>query len=163
MLSCMKEQHMAGEWHVIVFWCVNVSLEYAYAYAYWSICFCGTVFQCIDLQHISVNVSLCISLSLSWLPTQSALWRGCPKLNRMKGLVYGGSEYWAVLEQTAESVETGRLSNGTSEKCLRERVLWGKLGEWELESKMWLLCWSFIFSITGKSSWCHYISPQKNT
>lgn len=67
-----------------------------------------------ELQYVSVNVSLCISLGLSWLPTQSALLWGCQKPSLMKGLVYGRSEYWTVLQQTAESGETGRLSSRTS-------------------------------------------------
>lgn len=74
----------------------------------------------------------------------------------MKGLVYGGSEYWTVLEQTAESGGTGHLSSRTSavtQRTFEERA-----------PRVGLAVQQYHCNSPGKKKkkawWCHYISSQ---
>lgn len=72
----------------------------------------------------------------------------------MKGLVYGSSEYWTVLEQTAESGGTGHLSSRTSavtQRMFEERTLRVGLGGGGGGAATSL-------QLPGKALWCHYIS-----
>lgn len=125
-----------------LYWCVNVSAEYVY--------------RCFSVW-VKAHICKCISLSLSWLLTQSALWQLCLKPSLMKGLVYDRAEYWTVPEQTAESESSPAGPPLQLTECLR-RGCSGKKSGRESAEKIWLLWWSIIFSITGKPSWCHSTS-----
>lgn len=129
MLSYMLHKYRKGEWHWSVFWCVNVSLEYAYTYLYISVyMFLWEGVSVFESQYISVNVSLCISLSLSWLPTQSALWQGLPEA--------GPNERISIWQEwilncaltdgwiRRDGAPFQRTSTATY-KMFEERVLWG--------------------------------------
>ena len=49
-------------------------------------------------------------------PHSQPFLQGYQEPGLMKGLVYGRSEYWTVLQQMAESGETGRLSRRLSSR-----------------------------------------------
>lgn len=164
MLSYILHKYRKGEWQWSVFWCVNVSLEYAYTYL------CITVYMFLwegvsvfELQYISVNVSLCISLSLSWLPTQSALWQGLPEAEPNERI----SIWQEWILNCALTDGWIRRDGAPFQQDLHcnlqnvwgEGALGGKCVSESWRAKIWLLWWSIILSITGKSSWCHYMGP----
>lgn len=125
--------------------------------------FVGRCFSVWVTVHICKCISVYQSQSLSWLPTQSALWQGLPEA--------GPNERISIWQ---EWILNCALTDGwirrdgapfqqdlhcDLENVWGEGALGGKCMSESWRAKIWLLWWSIILSITGKSSWCHYMGP----